>query len=237
MTDGAASSTRRIYPKPIYLSEPFRPMNADRVPLDSYKRGGSCRVRIVDRQSQIRAAQHGDLDARNALGRWLHTELVAFFSTRYSRDQLDELIQETMKDIMAKLATHAPDDPDAFLVWARSFAGTTARASGGEVRRVRARQAKLRAQIHLPPRSPGTRLLREERRQLLHRHLPQLPAIYRDALEHHLDGGDNQSFANRAQIPEGTARRRLWRAKLILRRLVMDARVTRTSQRTPTALT
>ncbi|WP_146157424.1 sigma factor-like helix-turn-helix DNA-binding protein [Enhygromyxa salina] len=80
----------------------------------------------MDRTHLIQAARDGQVQARNALGRWLAEELMTFFSYGYSVAERDELTQETMREIMAKLVTHAPEQPDAFLDWVLSFAGTSA---------------------------------------------------------------------------------------------------------------
>ncbi|KIG14292.1 hypothetical protein DB30_06894 [Enhygromyxa salina] len=140
-----------------------------------------------------------------------------------------------MKDIMAKLATHAPDTPDAFRDWALGFAGTEARAAKGERLRARGREAKLRARVHTPPRLVDSELGAEQRIQLVYRHIPLLPKLYREPIQHRLDGGDNKSFAQLAGIPEGTARRRLHEGMRRLKQLIADARLTPSTYRTPPA--
>lgn len=190
----------------------------------------------MDRMTLIRAARDGQVQARDALGLWLSDELISFFSARHSSAQTNELVQETMKDIMAKLVSHAPDDPDALLAWALGFAGTKARAAKAERRRARAREGKLRARVHTPARLMDSKLGAQQRRELVYRYLPQLPDLYREVLQHRLDGGSDRSFAERAGIPEGTARRRLSDGLRRIKQLIADARLTRPSYRTPPAV-
>ncbi|WP_181234645.1 RNA polymerase sigma factor [Enhygromyxa salina] len=190
----------------------------------------------MDRKRLIQAARDGEVQARNALGQWLCTELIAFFSSRHGVAQRDELLQETMKDIMAKLVTHAPADPEEFLNWALSFAGTRARAARGQRLRARAREAKLRARVPTPPRLVESKLGAQQRHELIQRYLIQLPELYRAPILHRLDGGSNKSFAAALGIPEGTARRRLSEGIRRLERLIADARRTRPTYRTPPAV-
>jgi DNA-directed RNA polymerase specialized sigma24 family protein len=186
-------------------------------------------------RSLLRAAREGEPRALDAVGRWWYSELRTFFSERFPPNEARELIQEASKDIMAKFATHASDDPDAFRAMVLSFAGMLAHAARGERQRVYARQAKLRdnpPSMNADP-SLSRQLDAAQQRQKLIEHARRLRTIYRDALMHALDGGDYRSLAASKGIPEGTASRRLTHAKKLVARSIEGARRTDPAYRSP----
>ncbi|PRQ04294.1 hypothetical protein ENSA5_09430 [Enhygromyxa salina] len=186
-------------------------------------------------RAQIRAAREGDREARNAVGRWLSAELSAYLRTRRLRlGALDEILQRTMEDIVVKFEAQAPEEPEAVLSWALSFAGMELRAARGELAREAAREAKLRRRAHAsPPMSAPAAVLEATQLNILRECIARLDPIYRSAINNYLEGGDSKALAQRDGIPEGTARRRLWAGKKQLERIYRESRRTRTPFRTP----
>jgi DNA-directed RNA polymerase specialized sigma24 family protein len=186
----------------------------------------------------VRRARDGDPRARKALGSWLHHELIAFFGKGKFKesDRVSDLIQETVVDVLAKLA-EAPDDPDAFRRWVHSFAGTEVRTVDRDRDREHGR-ANLRARGPTPPPLSASAsvlgpLIDEQQRAMLIEHARQLRPVYRNALLHVLDGGDYKSLAASEGIPVGTASSRLDYATKMVGRSIEAARTTRPSCRTP----
>ncbi|PRP98296.1 RNA polymerase sigma factor [Enhygromyxa salina] len=188
----------------------------------------------MDREEVIRAARAGQRAGLDALGRWLYPVLFSYFSHHFSRSQTDEVVQNTVRDVLTKLSL-APEEPEEFLGWVLGFAYTEGRREKGEVRRRRARWAKLeqRAHEHDTPEDLHELVLTDEQRQMIVRHASQLPNIYTAALLNALDGGSNRDLARRQGIPETTARWRLWEAVRQLKQSIERARLTRSPFRTP----
>lgn len=185
----------------------------------------------------IRHARDGDPRALRALGSWLHLELLAFFTKGKFKhtDRVNDLIQETVSDVLKKLADDAPDDPDKFRGWVHSFGGTEILTIEREREREHAR-ADLCPRGNTPAISASASVLAplidEQQRQLLRQHAQQLPTVYRNAILHVLDGGDYRSLAASEGIPEGTASSRLSYATERVRRSIEAARRTPPKYRT-----
>lgn len=190
----------------------------------------------MDRDELVRRACNGDLSARHEIGNWLYDELRAFHGRRFRRAAVDDLIQDTMVDVWTKAPEKAPRTADAFLAWVLSYAGMTVFKSRHEARREAARAHK-RQRVGALQRgptgapSPASELRRQEERQLLERCMQQLPTIYRVAVQHRFDDGRDADLAAREGIAEGTIRARVSRGLDMLERLLRDARVTRTPNR------
>lgn len=170
------------------------------------------------------------------MGSWLYPILVEYFSQQQiARGQVDEAVQATMHDVLAKLAI-APDDPERFLGRVLGFANIQVRRMRSEERRRNARAAKLLEQHGREldtPDAADQSLLGDEQRQLVFRHAAELPDIYRAAVLNALAQGSNHQLAERLGIPVNTARWRLWEGIRRLKQLIDDARVTRSPFRTP----
>ncbi len=96
----------------------------------------------------IRKARNGDKKARDELGRWMVPVLRTYFKRRRVKvADIDELIQETTTEVLAKLSTHAPEKRDAFKAWILGCARMRLRAESNERRREHARAAKLHDQV------------------------------------------------------------------------------------------
>jgi DNA-directed RNA polymerase specialized sigma24 family protein len=188
----------------------------------------------VDRDI-IRAARDGDPHARDLLGLWLEDELHGFFAKAFKqREQVGELIQDTVADIVHKLAL-APDDPDAFRTFVRGFAGMQAHESTRDRKRERAHAAMLQAK-HTPPAESASAslfdpLLAEEQRQLVIEHAQRMRPVYRTAILHVLDGGDYKSLAAAEGVSRKTASSRISYAIEVVGRSIERARRTRPPDR------
>lgn len=147
--------------------------------------------------------------------------------------RFDDLVQETAKDILRKLAAKAPEDPEAFRRWAWSFVHMEARTVRRDAQRAKIRAHKLAVFAFgvRRPTSPNTRVARGQKRELLRRHVDRLPDIYRRAVAHYLGDGSHRELAEREGITEGNARQRLSTGTRMLRERIDKERANRSSFR------
>jgi DNA-directed RNA polymerase specialized sigma24 family protein len=176
------------------------------------------------------AALAGDPDATIATVRYLKDTLRPLFWKYFPGADVSELVQATVTKLFQKVDL-APDDPELFDLWVYGFGHTQARATIGERKREEARSLRLNQYADVPKTSirasMDRAILRDQQQRLVLRCLADLPDIYREAIEHHLDDGDHESLARDAGISVVGARFRLWKGRKLLRNLVAQARMTR----------
>jgi RNA polymerase sigma factor (sigma-70 family) len=182
----------------------------------------------VDRDT-LRALREGKREGQDAFANWFCDEFIPFFSSYIDRGQVDELIQNTFRAVLARLASptsRIPVEPDEFRRWVYGFAWKEIGTAARNPRRALARQRKLMfAPLPEHPPGPETNMAKAELAELIERGIPELPIIYREAIEHVLDGGDYKSLAEFDQITESTARQRIYEAKKRLQMIVRAMRV------------
>jgi RNA polymerase sigma factor (sigma-70 family) len=183
-------------------------------------------MRDVELDQLIRRAQAGDAKAFEQLGRWMSAELLRFFRVAFQEADATDLAQETSIVVLSKLEAFEPRDSDSFRRYLLKVASFQAKSKRRASTRAYDRQAKRPACDDAPGLSPHSVLLGQERRDLLDRWIPELPDIFRRALEHELAGGDDQALAEREGISLITARTRRVRAHARLKDLIERARVT-----------
>lgn len=188
----------------------------------------------MDRDT-LQALRAREPQAAEAFVEWFCDEFIPFLSSHFDRGHVDDLLQNTLTEVLAKLGTDdMPVEPVAFRKWVYGFAWNKVRAAARDPFRRLARQAKLmNAPLPEHPPGPESSTAEAELVELIRRGIVELPDIYRQAIEHVLDGGDYRSLAENEMLDEGTARRRIWEARKRLRLIVQAMRVTQMAMRSP----
>jgi RNA polymerase sigma factor (sigma-70 family) len=153
-------------------------------------------------------------------------ELLRFFRRSFKEDDANDLAQEASVVILKNLEAFEPQGPGSFHRYLMKVAGILAKSKRRTSARGYEQQAKVEACEDAPGLSPPSLILEQEQRALLQRWIPELPDIYRRAIEHELAGGDDQTLAQREGISLITARTRRVRAHYRLKDLIEQARVT-----------
>ena len=177
-------------------------------------------------EDTIAKALAGDRDAREWLGRWLQALLRRSFSRRFRQDA-DDLLQETVADVLAALH-RAPRDEANFTLWVLGVARNERRE------RVAAeKQVVTRAQLHtahaqnIPtPPSIDAAFAHSERLELVRMLLAELPVNERQVMFARLEGYSFPEIAAALGIKESTARTRARRARQRLRARWEEERLT-----------
>jgi RNA polymerase sigma factor (sigma-70 family) len=167
------------------------------------------------------AAQERDPEAWETLGRALSQELHRFFSNSFDKTSAEDLAQATVLVVYRKFEEFEPAGPHSFRNWVLAIAGRQGRERLAAPFREAARLRKLRAKPSpVPPTSPGSRLLRRERLEIIADCLPKLPDTHRRVIENDLAGDDASSLAAREGITVAGARVRRHRAISSLKQIV-----------------
>ncbi|PRQ06539.1 RNA polymerase sigma factor [Enhygromyxa salina] len=177
----------------------------------------------------LRAVMDGEPGAEQILFRQIRVELVRFFSRRAEASDVEDLTQETMTFIVAKLHKQPFDltRPTSFRSYV--FAIAMFKLKGG-------RRAKRRRDREPPPlpagwwdvpeSRPDEAAMRLQQTALLRTALTAIKTVYRRALESRLRGEDPQLFADAEGIKIETVRSRVSRAWALIRAEIQARRRT-----------
>jgi RNA polymerase sigma factor (sigma-70 family) len=190
-------------------------------------------VHAVELDDLIDAARAGDRQALEGLGRWLSRELMSFFTGYFKDDDINDMVQQTIVDVLEKLHKYEDRGPDSFRRWVRSFAVFEAKTKTREPHRKRAREKKIRELPVEPVLSPDSLIYGEELEEHVERCLAQLPAHQREALEHQWAGGTDEELAARVRVSVKTISSRRRRAREKLEVLLAAALATPTPRQSP----
>lgn len=181
------------------------------------------------------ALRSGEPGAREQFGRAVQAELQRFFSNCFGPADTAELTQQTFLVAWEKLETFESLGSGSFERWLYAIAGNKARAHQQAPSRQYARHDKLREHQALasPQTSAGTRILRDQQRELFERCLAELPTDDREIIEHTLAEGDDRELAEAEGIKSASVRSRRHRANRKMRRLVDAKRKTPDTDRSP----
>ncbi len=168
----------------------------------------------------IRATRRGDSAAFGSLVRKYQDRLLtALFQVSGSRDEAEDVVQEAFVAAYLKLGSFAGGS--SFYTWLYRIAFNTAISR----RRKRRGESSVEHTRDLTGSEPlddqeaaEDRLLRQERAGQVRRALAQLPAEFRTVLVlREMEGCDYDTIAQILDLPVGTVRSRLHRARLQLK--------------------
>lgn len=170
----------------------------------------------MDLEPLLRAARDREPGAWAAVVPRLLHELRWYFAREFDGLDAVELAQRTVTIVARQLPGFVPQK--SLKQWVFGIA----RNQGRIELRAHGRDDRLRGLVAQVVRTPGTsptaRVYTNELLALLRAAIEQLPGKYRRVVEHDLEGGDIESFAEREGIKRSTARSHRFRAYAILRR-------------------
>jgi RNA polymerase sigma factor (sigma-70 family) len=170
----------------------------------------------------VLAVQGGESRAWNELGRRLIAELGPYFRRKFGEVDGNDLTQSTLLIIARKLPQYEVEPGKPFIHWVRAIARREAQEAFRQQQR-RARLAVEMAEIvPTPSTNLNSRLVWAERRELVAEAIGKLDSAHRRVIQHDLDEGDKDEFAEREGIQTGTVRSRRRRAHRELQRLVHE---------------
>ena len=159
------------------------------------------------------AVQNGEPGAELRLFRQLRVELLSFFKKRVEASDVEDLTQETMTIIVAKLQRKPFDlaRPSSF----RSYVFVIASLHLKSARKAKRRHSEPPS-LHgswwdLPKSSPDEAMMRLQHTALLRSALAAIKTVYRRALESRLRDEDPREFADAEGIELATVRTRISR--------------------------
>ena len=174
---------------------------------------------LIERSLRGDSAAFGQL-VQNYQNRLFHTVL----HVAGSREEAEDVVQETFVQAYLKLASF--QGYSAFYTWlyriAFNLAVTRRRRKKDEVS-LDARREQQGFDPRDPAEAPGEQVLREERSSVIHAALAQLTEESRAVLVlREMEELDYEAIADILDLPLGTVRSRLHRARLQLRELLRN---------------
>lgn len=163
----------------------------------------------------LRAARDGEPGAWKLLTPLLYQSLTCYFAREFGKAETIELSQRTVAAVVHQLPGFVPRE--SLQKWVFGIARNQARDEH-RARKKRARLHQIATQLIRSRTSVTARVYDNQLKTILLQEIEQLPPHYRRVIEHELDGGDIESFAEREGIPPNTARTRHHRALDRLRR-------------------
>jgi RNA polymerase sigma-70 factor (ECF subfamily) len=167
----------------------------------------------------IRRVKAGDREAFALLVEKYHRPLLGFiYHLLGNPSAVEDVGQEVFLSAYRSLSRFEVERGTPFSAWLF----TIARNQVYDELRKRRPLFPLEDFFHLPDREAGPEesLLAKERMAALKETLSVLPENHRQALMDHLEGFTSADLARRGNLPEGTVKARLFRAKRMLRVLL-----------------
>ncbi|EDM74986.1 hypothetical protein PPSIR1_19047 [Plesiocystis pacifica SIR-1] len=165
----------------------------------------------------LRSLRAGEANAEQRLYRELRLELLSYFRRRVSKEDAEDLVQQTLEVIAAELDRFEPQGPRAFRSFAFSVAYNRLRTHRRKVAlRRQEREAPGTWVADAEPSVPEVMLWRE-RRLLLREALGRLRSTYRRAIESRLRDDSPGAVAEAEGIALASLRGRVRKAIEALR--------------------
>jgi RNA polymerase sigma-70 factor (ECF subfamily) len=180
---------------------------------------GSRQGLLLEDQDIIWKVKAGDREAFSVLVEKYHRPLLNFiYHLLGPPSMVEDVGQEVFLSAYQSLGRFDPQRGTPFSAWLFTIARNRVYS---ELRKKRP-LFPLEDFFHLPGKetSPEENLLKKERIEAIRECLKALPEKHQRALMDHLEGFTNTELARRGNIPTGTVKARLFRAKQILRGLL-----------------
>lgn len=167
----------------------------------------------------IAAIKNGDRTAKEELARRYYAHLYAYYCSRVSRDEAEDMTQLTLLHTVGRVERFRMESTF------RHYAFAIARRIMAELQRKLDRRIDTEEPGSEPPASqttPTQRVFRVEFRERLLAALDELGEHYRVVVEHHLRGADNFEIAEALDLEYNTVRSRLSRGLAMLKALLRE---------------
>jgi DNA-directed RNA polymerase specialized sigma24 family protein len=177
----------------------------------------------------LRAVKNDEPGAEQRLFRRLRLELLPFFKKRVEASDVEDLTQETMTIVVAKLRAKPfePTGPSSFRSFVFVIASFCLKSDRKAKRRDHRDPPPLPAGWWDEPESrPDEATMILQQTALLHTALTTIKTVYRRALESRLRDEDPRVFADAEGIELGTLRCRISRAWALVRAEIQARRRT-----------